>query len=382
MPSAASRVGIRELPKRLGPKKVSVARLPVTGSDLFGREEDVAFLDAAWADKRVNVVTIVAWAGVGKSTLVNHWLRRMAAEKYRSAKLVFGWSFYRQGTPSAFKDARKAVEAKTRFRKDGRRGYAGGNLNPNSLFSSLVYDRDNGVPMVHNPGRRKCDYPRLESRWRVGRRQHSVRLREFEDVMLRLLPDLDWHAIASESDDPEVKQAQAELDAVLSEIDRRKGRLVSLERLVAEGSFSRSLFESLDAEKLALGDLSAREEKLTGTLSEARSKAAALHDPAALLAAIRSGAARLELRLRLKVEIHKRIKRIELSFGGNVYTADGVVPDDDGDDTGKKQAVARLVFVNGAARYAMFGRKGGRAVAYGELLRGRLFDGVWTENKE
>src|SRR6516165_3110081 len=45
-----------------------------------------------------NVVTIVAWAGVGKSTLVNHWLRRMAAEQYRSAQLVFGWSFYRQGT--------------------------------------------------------------------------------------------------------------------------------------------------------------------------------------------------------------------------------------------------------------------------------------------
>jgi hypothetical protein len=38
------------------------------------------------------------WAGVGKSTLVNHWLRRMAADHYRSAQLVFGWSFYRQGT--------------------------------------------------------------------------------------------------------------------------------------------------------------------------------------------------------------------------------------------------------------------------------------------
>ena len=45
-----------------------------------------------------NVVTIVTWAGVGKSTLVNHWLRRMAAEQYCSAQLVFGWSFYRQGT--------------------------------------------------------------------------------------------------------------------------------------------------------------------------------------------------------------------------------------------------------------------------------------------
>ena len=80
----------------LGPKKVSVARLPVTGIDLFGREEDIAFLDAAWANEQGNIVTIVAWAAVGKSTLVSHWLGRMGAEHYRSAELVFGWSFYRQ----------------------------------------------------------------------------------------------------------------------------------------------------------------------------------------------------------------------------------------------------------------------------------------------
>jgi hypothetical protein len=80
------------------PEKISVARLPLTGSDVFGREEDLAFLDDAWANQQINVVTIVAWAGVGKSTLVNHWLRGMAAKHYRSAELVFGWSFYRQGT--------------------------------------------------------------------------------------------------------------------------------------------------------------------------------------------------------------------------------------------------------------------------------------------
>jgi tetratricopeptide (TPR) repeat protein len=97
-PSTASRSGTRKPPTRPGPKKISVARLPVTGSDAFGREEDVAFLDRAWANKDVDVVTIVAWAGVGKSTLVNHWLRRMAAKHYRSAELVFGWSFYRQGS--------------------------------------------------------------------------------------------------------------------------------------------------------------------------------------------------------------------------------------------------------------------------------------------
>jgi hypothetical protein len=67
---------------RLVPKKISIARLPITGGDVFGREEDMAFLDDAWAKQQVNVVTIVAWAGVGKSTLVNHWLRRMAAEQY------------------------------------------------------------------------------------------------------------------------------------------------------------------------------------------------------------------------------------------------------------------------------------------------------------
>jgi serine/threonine protein kinase len=80
-----SRVGTRKSPARPGPKRISVARLPITGSDVFGREEDISFLDAAWEDPQVNVVTIVAWAGVGKSTLVNHWLRRMATEQYRSA---------------------------------------------------------------------------------------------------------------------------------------------------------------------------------------------------------------------------------------------------------------------------------------------------------
>ena len=81
----------RRKPGRQGPKKISIARLPVTGSELFGREEDIAFLDDAWANQEVNIVTIVAWAGLGKSTLINHWLRRMAAEHYRSAQVVFGW---------------------------------------------------------------------------------------------------------------------------------------------------------------------------------------------------------------------------------------------------------------------------------------------------
>src|SRR6516162_991044 len=56
-PSTASCVETRKRPIRLGPKKISIARLPITGSDLFGREEDIAFLDDAWANQQVNIVT-------------------------------------------------------------------------------------------------------------------------------------------------------------------------------------------------------------------------------------------------------------------------------------------------------------------------------------
>jgi predicted ATPase len=109
-PVVESHTATRRSPAKLGPKKISVARLPVTGSVVFGREEDVAFLDAALANQHVNVVSIVAWAGVGKSTLVNCWLRRIAAEDYRSAELVFGWSFYRQGTSGQSSSADEFVD--------------------------------------------------------------------------------------------------------------------------------------------------------------------------------------------------------------------------------------------------------------------------------
>ena len=109
--SSTSRAGTRRPPASHAPKKISIARLPVTGSDVFGREEDVAFLDDAWANQDVNVVSIVAWAGVGKSTLVNHWLRGMATDHYRSAELIFGWSFYRQGSSGETSSADEFLDA-------------------------------------------------------------------------------------------------------------------------------------------------------------------------------------------------------------------------------------------------------------------------------
>ena len=81
----------------LAPEKISLAKLPSTNPELFGREEELAILDAAWASSQTNIVSLVAWGGVGKTALVNTWLSKMRQDNFRGAERVFGWSFYSQG---------------------------------------------------------------------------------------------------------------------------------------------------------------------------------------------------------------------------------------------------------------------------------------------
>jgi tetratricopeptide (TPR) repeat protein len=80
------------------PERIEIDRLPWTGAELFGRQQELELLAAAWASDSTNVVSLVAWGGVGKSTLVNKWLERMAGDNYRGARRVYAWSFYSQGT--------------------------------------------------------------------------------------------------------------------------------------------------------------------------------------------------------------------------------------------------------------------------------------------
>ncbi len=77
--------------------QVDVSKLPVTGETFVGRVDELARLDAAWDDPSTNVISFVAFGGVGKSALVNRWLDRLAANGCRGAERVLGWSFYSQG---------------------------------------------------------------------------------------------------------------------------------------------------------------------------------------------------------------------------------------------------------------------------------------------
>jgi len=89
----------------LAAARIDLTHLPATGRDLFGRDEELKLLDEAWTPSKqsdavaapVRILAFTAHGGVGKSTLVNHWLAEMAPDDYRGATRVFGWSFFSQG---------------------------------------------------------------------------------------------------------------------------------------------------------------------------------------------------------------------------------------------------------------------------------------------
>ena len=65
-------------------------------------------------DSKTHSVSLVAWGGVGKTSLVKHWLGQMARHEYRGAQFLFGWSFYR-GTSDKAASADDFINAALRF---------------------------------------------------------------------------------------------------------------------------------------------------------------------------------------------------------------------------------------------------------------------------
>ncbi len=80
---------------KLSPSKLSRH----AAKQFFGRETELALLDTAWADPGTHVLSIVAWGGVGKTSLVNQWLAtRMIQKNWPGVERYYDWSFYSQGT--------------------------------------------------------------------------------------------------------------------------------------------------------------------------------------------------------------------------------------------------------------------------------------------
>lgn len=94
------------------PFSAALDRLPIPiAPGLFvGRDDKLLELDDIWADSRTHVVQIVADGGIGKSSLVWHWLERLRREGWPNCAQAFGWSFYDQGLHEYATDSQEFLE--------------------------------------------------------------------------------------------------------------------------------------------------------------------------------------------------------------------------------------------------------------------------------
>ncbi len=112
LPDVTRKLGIPVEPitQKIDPPKF----LRHTAENFLGREEELAFLDDAWdnSTELVNVLSMIAWGGVGKTSLLLEWIqRRFIAREWKDETgepelwRYFDWSFYEQGTTSDDDDA-------------------------------------------------------------------------------------------------------------------------------------------------------------------------------------------------------------------------------------------------------------------------------------
>jgi hypothetical protein len=84
--------------RRHGDTLIAPTRLTRGAEKLIGREDDLKRIDDASIDPKTHILTIVAWGGVGKTSLVVEWMNRKATDSWHGFERVFDWSFYSQGT--------------------------------------------------------------------------------------------------------------------------------------------------------------------------------------------------------------------------------------------------------------------------------------------
>jgi len=89
---------------------IDISNLPTTTTTLFGREKQLQMLNDDWFNPNTNIRCLIAWGGVGKTSLINTWLSQLREENYRNAR-VLGYSFYSQGSSDDRHDRQVSVES-------------------------------------------------------------------------------------------------------------------------------------------------------------------------------------------------------------------------------------------------------------------------------
>jgi tetratricopeptide (TPR) repeat protein len=139
--------------------RAAPSQLSYTADRLFGREQDLARLLAYWEGRKTRLVTIVAFGGVGKTSLVARFAAELSDRNYDGAD-YFDWSFYSQGTRGTSTASADAfIDAALRFFGDEEAAEsARGGWEKGSRLAAILASRrallvlDGLEPLQYPPG--------------------------------------------------------------------------------------------------------------------------------------------------------------------------------------------------------------------------------------
>ncbi len=90
-----------------------------TAETFLGREKELERLDESWADG-TNLMSLIAWGGVGKTALLSEWLQTRFIDKHWQdgeghplLSAYFDWTFYDQGTRGTAAETAEANAVRT-----------------------------------------------------------------------------------------------------------------------------------------------------------------------------------------------------------------------------------------------------------------------------
>jgi DNA invertase Pin-like site-specific DNA recombinase len=228
---------------------------------------------------------------------------------------------------SEWNAARAMVDSRNRNGNGNGGARTGGRVNVNSILSPLVYDAANGRRMDF--WKKRNDPPYLVTRRKSGEKSNRFRYDRLEESILTFLSRADWKSIASASESDEFRKTKDELNEVLSKLDKAARRLAKMNEDAQDPDADFKILSRMIGEaELAIATLTEQKNSLEAKLEAERGKADVLDRPEELMEKIRTND-----RLKLKLEIARRVKRIDLNCE-------------------KKEAT--VIFQNGFAGYVLF----------------------------
>jgi Recombinase/Resolvase, N terminal domain len=224
--------------------------------------------------------------------------------------------------------------------------HGSGRVSWRNLFSGLVVDNEN-ESMIY---KRVIERGYLISSNRAKFKTHQIRYEVFEKLMLKLLNEIDYIALSKDDATSIEEEQRHDLnDTLTSILEKERLRKRYLRVIEGEQEPDDEVISRYRATGIELKQLQAKKESLERAINSTAPK------ELSKIPAIRIVSPK-EYNLRLKDEIRKRVAQIQLTFKIEVITSTGesIL----GIRPGKEQILAKVIFANGAEKFAFIdGRK-------------------------